>query len=86
MAPPGLNPIQNPIIELRRNVRQYPASSRQVAIMSRKRTRGVTPRKRSPSSTVRKISPSPNRPITATMKDIAAHELDRAEREPEAAR
>jgi hypothetical protein len=44
VAPPGLNPIQNPIIALRRKVRQYLPSSRQVASMSLKRTRGATPR------------------------------------------
>ena len=70
MAPPGLNPIQNPIMEPRRNVRQYRGSSRHVSTMSLKRTRGVTPRNRSPSSTVRKISPRPKSPMTATMNDM----------------
>src|SRR3990167_2813823 len=68
VAPPGLKPIQNPIMEPRTNVRQYRGSVFQVSHTTRGLIRALAPLKERPSSMVSRISPIPNSPMTATMK------------------
>src|SRR6267378_4250982 len=68
VAPPGLNPIQNPMMQLRRNVRQYRPIVFQVSKTTFKFILVRAPSNLSPSSTLTRISPIPKSPITATMK------------------
>src|SRR3990172_6081606 len=68
VAPPGLKPIQNPIMEPRTNVRQYRGSVFQVSHTTRGLIRALAPLKERPSYMVSRISPIPNSPMTATMK------------------
>src|SRR6266481_3689869 len=68
VAPPGLKPIQNPMKQLRRKVRQYRGRVRHVSQTTRGLIFAEAPLKDRPSSMVSRISPMPKRPITATMK------------------
>src|SRR5256886_8664183 len=68
VAPPGLNPIQKPMMQLRRNVRQYRPMVFQVSKTTFKFILVRAPSNLSPSSTLTRISPIPKSPITATMK------------------
>src|SRR5882672_5778149 len=68
VAPPGLKPIQKPMMQLRRNVRQYRPIVFQVSKTTFKFILVRAPSNLSPSSTLTRISPIPKSPITATMK------------------
>ena len=66
VAPPGVIPIQQPTMQLRRKVTQYCGSFFQVRITASRRSFACAPWNVSPSSIEDRISPMPNRPITAT--------------------
>src|SRR3954464_12099592 len=68
VAPAGVIPIQQPMMQERSDVIQYAGNPFQVCSTTRKLILAVPPRKLNPSSIVRRISPMPNRPMTAIRK------------------
>ena len=68
VAPAGVMPIQQPMMQERSEVAQYLPSSIQVWNTTFGLILAAPPRKLSPSSMVRRISPMPNRPMTAIRK------------------
>ena len=68
VAPAGVMPIQQPMMQERSEVAQYFGSSSQVCSTTRGLILAALPRKARPSSIVSRISPMPNRPMTAIRK------------------
>src|SRR5450755_4386683 len=70
IAPPGVMPSQQPMMEERNSVTQYFGRSFHTDSTTRSEMEAAWPRNASRSSIVNKISLMPNRPITATRKLI----------------
>src|SRR5659263_144693 len=77
VAPPGVMPIQHPMIALRMSVNQYWGNFFQVSQTTLALILACLPSNASPSSMVTRISPRPNSPITTTRKSMPESRLDR---------